>query len=143
MTDAAWFRELTVEARTENLDEVLAFVDGGLEERGCGPKVQMQIDVAVEEMFVNIANYAYTHPNMGRPGWAMVRMEFQGDAVVITLIDGGVPYNPLARPDPDVTLPAGERQIGGLGIYMVKKSMDSVSYEHKDGQNIFTMRKVL
>ena len=131
--------ELTLEAKVENLDEVLAFVDGQLEQVDCPLKTQMQIDVAVEELFVNIAHYAYT-PNVGT---ATIRVDVMLDpkAVAITFIDRGVPYDPLKKPDPDVTLPAEERQIGGLGIYMVKKSMDSMDYEYRDGQNILRILK--
>ena len=133
--------ELNIEAKTENLDKVLAFVDQHLEERGCAVQVQMQIDVAVEELFVNIAQYAYA-PGIGV---ATIRLEIQEDpfVVVITFIDNGIPYNPLAKEDPDITLSAEERQIGGLGIYMVKKSMDDMSYEYKDGQNILQIKKQL
>lgn len=133
--------ELNIEAKTENLDKVLAFVDQHLEERGCAVQVQMQIDVAVEELFVNIAQYAYA-PGIGV---ATIRVELQEDplVVVITFIDNGIPYNPLAKEDPDITLSAEERPIGGLGIYMVKKSMDEVSYEYKDGQNILRIKKQL
>lgn len=133
--------ELNVEAKTENLDQVLAFVDSHLEEKGCAMKVQMQLDVAVEELFVNIAQYAY-HPDIGK---AIIRVEVQEEplAVIITFIDNGVPYDPLAKEDPDITLSAEERQIGGLGIYMVKKSMDDISYEYKNGQNILRIKKNL
>ena len=133
--------ELNIEAKTENLDKVLAFVDQHLEERGCAVQVQMQIDVAVEELFVNIAQYAYAPDT----GVATIRVELQEDplVVVITFIDNGIPYNPLAKEDPDITLSAEERPIGGLGIYMVKKSMDDMSYEYKDGQNILRIKKQL
>ena len=133
--------ELTLEAKVENLDEVLAFVDKALEELDCPPKAQMQIDVSVEELFVNIANYAYA-PGTGS---ATIRVTKQNDpiGVAITFIDSGVPYNPLAKKDPDITLSAEERQIGGLGIYMAKKSMDSIEYEYTDGQNMLTIRKAI
>ena len=133
--------ELTLEAKVENLDKVLGFVDQFLEKMGCPPKVQMQIDVAVEELFVNIASYAYT-PNVGM---ATIRVETEQDParVSVTFIDRGIPYDPLAKADPDITLPAEKRQIGGLGIYMVKKSMDKVEYEYRDGQNILTIRKAV
>ena len=132
-------KELTLDAKVENLDEVLAFVDAELEAAACPSKTQMQIDVAVEEMFVNIAHYAYT-PGTGT---ATLRVKTERDpgAAEITLIDRGIPYNPLAKPDPDVTLSAEERKIGGLGIYMVKKSMDEVNYEYRDGQNVLTLKK--
>ncbi len=130
---------LELEARAENLPKVLAFVDGELEQRDCPMKTQMQIDIAVEELFVNIANYAY-HPEIG---WASVVVEVLDDplSVSVTFMDSGEPYDPLAKADPDTTLSAEERQIGGLGIYMVKKSMDEIAYEYKDGQNILTIKK--
>ena len=131
--------ELTIDARMEDLDEMMAFVDGQLEEYGCPAKVQIQIEVAVEEIFVNIASYAYT-PETGP---ATVRMRIQDDVAVITFIDSGVPYDPLAKPDPDVTLSAEERPIGGLGIYLVKKSMDSVSYNYESGKNVLQLEKRL
>ncbi len=138
---------LTVEARTEMLDEALAFIDKYLEAYGCSPRSQMHIDMAAEEIFVNIASYAYTP----RIGTAQISLEIetedtpggQVDTAVITFTDGGFAYNPLDKPDPDVTLPAGERPIGGLGIYIVKKTMDTVTYEYKDGKNILRMRKRL
>ncbi|MBQ3396267.1 MAG: ATP-binding protein [Synergistaceae bacterium] len=134
-------KELTLDADVKNLDEVLAFVDEQLEVHDCSPKIQMQIDVAVEELFVNIAHYAY-NPETGP---ATVRVEIQENplSVIITFIDNGVPYDPLAKPDPDVTLSAEEREIGGLGIYMVKKSMDNIEYEYKDGKNILKIQKNL
>ena len=131
--------DLTLDAVVDNLEKVLAFVNERLEALDCPPKVQMQIDVAVEEIFVNIASYAYAP----KTGQATIR--FQTDAATgaaeITFIDRGAPYDPLAKPDPDVTLSAEERQIGGLGIYMVKKSTDDMRYEYRDGQNILTLVK--
>ncbi len=133
--------ELTIKATVDNLNNVLAFIDEELEKLDCPMKVQMQIDVAVEEIFVNIASYAYI-PDIGD---ATIKMEPISDsnAVSITFFDSGVPYDPLAKPDPDVTLSAAERQIGGLGIYMVKKSMDDMKYQYQDGQNILTLVKNL
>lgn len=130
---------LELEARAENLPKVLAFVDGELEQRDCPMKTQMQIDIAVEELFVNIANYAY-HPEIG---WASVMVEVLDDplSVSVTFMDSGEPYDPLAKADPDTTLSAEERQIGGLGIYMVKKSMDDISYEYREGKNILKIKK--
>jgi anti-sigma regulatory factor (Ser/Thr protein kinase) len=134
-------KELEIEALSENLPQVLAFVDEQLEAADCPMKIQIQIDIAVEEIFVNIAHYAYA-PETGK---AMVRIETLADppSVDITFIDNGVPYDPLAKADPDITLSAEERQIGGLGIFMVKKSMDDVKYEYLDGHNILTLKKGL
>ena len=132
-------KELTVDATIENVAAVTAFADEQLEQLDCPMKTQIQVDIAIDELFGNIANYAY---NL-EIGVATVRIEVTEDplAVVITFIDNGVPYDPLAKADPDVTLSAEKRQIGGLGIYIVKKSMDNISYEYKDGMNILTIRK--
>lgn len=134
-------KELELAATTENLNAVLAFVDEELEAVGCSMRSQMQIDIAVEEIFVNIAHYAY-NPEVGK---ATIRVEVQPEplAVSLTFLDQGVPYDPLAKADPDVSLSAEERQIGGLGIFMVKKSMDDVQYRYENGRNILTLKKTL
>ena len=131
--------ELNLLAALENLDQVLDFVNRHLETYQCPMKAQMQIDIAIDELFSNIAHYAYT-PDTGE---ATVRVEVTESplAVIITFIDHGVPYDPLAKEDPDTTLSAEERQIGGLGIYMVKKSMDEIAYRYQDGQNILMIKK--
>ena len=131
--------ELDIVAIPDNMDEVQAFVSERLEAVDCSPKAMMQIAVAVEEIFVNIANYAYA-PEEGK---ATVRIEVYGDplTVAITFVDHGKPYDPLAKADPDVTLPASERAIGGLGIFITKKVMDDVMYEYKDGKNVLTLKK--
>ena len=132
-------KQLDIEARVENLDTVIAFVDEQIETLDCPPKIQMQIDVAVEEIFVNIANYAY-NPEVG-PATIRVEINKEEPAVEISFIDHGVKYDPLAKEDPDITLSAKERAIGGLGIFMVKKTMDDITYEYKDGQNILKIKK--
>ena len=134
-------KELILAATVENIEVVTDFVNEQLEELDCPMKVQMQIDIAIDELFGNIAHYAY-NPEVGD---ATVRVEVTEDplAVVITFIDSGVPYDPLAKEDPDTTLSAEDRKIGGLGIYMVKKSMDDITYEYKDGQNILAIKKSL
>jgi anti-sigma regulatory factor (Ser/Thr protein kinase) len=133
-------KQITVRAITDNLSKVAAFIDGELEEAGCAMKAQMQIDIAVEELFVNVAKYAYENG-----GDVSVSVSISGDppACHITFDDCGVPYDPLAKPDPDVTLSAEKRAIGGLGIFMVKKSMDDMKYEYKDGHNILTISKFI
>ncbi|MCR4863054.1 MAG: ATP-binding protein [Ruminococcus sp.] len=131
-------KELIIEALTENLPEVIAFVDEQLEAADCSVKTQMQIDIAVEEIFVNIAKYAYGDER----GNVTIKTVLTSSSFEITFIDNGAPYDPLAKPDPDVTLSAEERQIGGLGIFMVKKSMDEVKYQYIDDQNCLTLVKV-
>ena len=132
-------KKLTVEADRDRLDEVLSFIDETLEENDCSPKAQMQIDIAAEEIFVNIASYAYA----GEKGDAIITIDISDDpaSAVIVFEDSGAQFDPLAKPDPDITLPAEERQIGGLGIFMVKKSMDEVTYRYENGRNILTIRK--
>ena len=132
-------KELSVRAVTGNLPLVLQFVDENPEALDCSPTDQMQVDVAVEEVFVNIASYAY-NPEEGP---AVVRFETTQDpvSVIIGFMDRGVPYNPLARPDPDISLPLRERQRGGLGIFLTRQYMDGVDYQYRDGQNILTLKK--
>ncbi len=134
-------KELTIEATPENVDTVIEFVDAQLEEYGCGMKEQMAIDVAIDELFGNIAHYAYK-PDVG---YATVRVDVLKDplSVEVTFIDNGKQYAPLAKEDPDTTLSVEDRPIGGMGILIVKKSMDAVNYEYKDGKNILTIKKRL
>ena len=136
-----YLNEIDIEAVEDNLGRVMAFVDENLEAAGCSMKSQMQIDIAVEEVFVNICKYAYV-PDKGR---AVVRVGVSDEPVQvkITFIDHGHPYDPLQKDDPDVTLAAEDRPIGGLGIFMVKKTMDAVEYEYRDGSNILTLVKNL
>ena len=133
--------ELTVEATLDNLTLVTAFLEEHLEEASCPLKAQMQICVAAEEIYVNIAHYAYGPET----GMASIRLTLEEEPPSMTLrfLDSGVPFDPLKKPDPDVSLAAEEREIGGLGIFMTKKVMDEVCYEYKDGQNILTMKKRL
>jgi anti-sigma regulatory factor (Ser/Thr protein kinase) len=132
-------KELTLEAVKENITAVTMFVDEQLESFECSMKAQMQLDVAVDELFANIANYAYP----GGVGNATIQIEFEPSErmVSITFIDSGIPYDPLKKPDPDVTLSAEERSIGGLGIFLVKKTMDDMTYRFENNQNIVTIRK--
>ena len=134
-------KEYTIDAKVANLDHVLALVDEELEAAGCPMKTQMQLDIAVEEIFVNIASYAYKD----REGTARITITTEDDPskAVISFADTGEPFDPLAKPDPDITLSAEERQIGGLGIFMVKKSMDDVTYKYENGENILTISKLL
>lgn len=134
-------KELIVEADRMNLPQVQMFIDEQLEEAGCPMATQITIDIAVEELFVNIASYAYGDDS----GKAVVQVSVHEEplSVEITFIDNGVQYDPLAKADPDTTLSAKERKKGGLGIFMVKKTMDNVSYEYKDGKNILTIKKNL
>lgn len=132
-------KELEIEALVDNLDAVIAFVDEQLEEMDCPPKIQIQIDLAVEEIFVNIANYAY-QPETGNAA-VCVETDAAQQTVTITFTDRGMPYDPLAREDPDITQSVEERQIGGLGVFLVKQTMDDVQYEYRDGMNILTVCK--
>ena len=133
-------KELRLKATLGGVKEVLAMIDSELNAHHCPMETRVELDVAVEELYVNIANYAYA-PDTGE---ALVRIvcEERPAACEITFIDNGIPFDPLAKPDPDLELPIEERPIGGLGIYMVKNSMDGVYYERKDGQNILTIRKL-
>lgn len=131
--------EMTVEAKVENIPAITAWIDEELEKVGCSIKAQMQIDVAIDELFSNIAYYAYA-PDTGE---ATVRFGFDpaSRTATITFIDSGKPYNPLERNDPDITKTVEERTVGGLGIFLVKKTMDSLNYHYSEGRNIFSIQK--
>ena len=129
-------KELWIEAKTENLDAVLQFVSEQLEASDCPVKSQTQIAIAVEEIFVNIAYYAY------RPetGGVLIRVAV-GDEVVVEFEDEGKPYDPLEQDDPDISAVAEEREIGGLGVFMVKNIMDAVEYRREGDKNILLIKK--
>ena len=133
------YDEITVQADVKNLGAVQGFIEERLEAAECSMKAQVQIGVAVEEIYVNICHYAYK--DKGGSGDAMVKMRVEDGMAEIVFEDSGIQYDPLANEEPDITLSAEERQIGGLGIFITKKTMDDVSYEYKDGKNILTLRK--
>ena len=132
--------ELKISAKIENLDQVKEFVLSRLEEAGFGMRQLLQVELAVEEIFSNITSYAY-HPEDG-DAWIGCHVE-NGEPVraVIEFMDAGTPYNPLNKEDPDITLSAEEREIGGLGIFLTKKQMDSLEYKYEDGKNILLITK--
>lgn len=134
-------KELTVAAVTDNIAAVTDFVNEQLEALDCPRKAQIQIDIAIDELFSNIAHYAYS-PETGD---ATVRVEVSENpvSVSITFIDRGIPYDPLTAADPDTQLSAEARTAGGLGIFLVKKSMDEITYRYENGSNILTIRKNL
>lgn len=134
-------KELTVEADTEQLETVTAFLNEQLEAKSCTMKVQTQLEIVVEEIFANIANYAYP----SKKGQVTIRIIVEEEtlSMVITFIDSGIPYDPLKKEDPDITLSAEEREIGGLGVFLCKKLVDDMHYEYKDGKNILTIQKKL
>ena len=129
----------TFPAKVEALSDVLGFVDETLESYECPMKTQMTVCVAIEEVFVNVANYAYGEGE----GDMTLGIGFDAESREITfrMTDKGTPFDPLKKPDPDITLPAEDREIGGLGIFITKKTMDSVTYAYENGENILTMIK--
>ena len=132
-------QEITMKAVIESIPAVTDFVDAQLEAIDCPMKAQMQINVAIDEIFSNISHYAYP----GSEGEATVRFEYdpQVKEAKVCFRDHGVPYNSLNKSDPDVTLPAVERAVGGLGIFLVKKLMDRITYEYTDGMNVLCIIK--
>ncbi len=132
--------EREFEADDTCLPEVLAFLEEELERHDAGTKQMMALSLALEEAFVNVAHYAYENMPQGK---AWVSLSFEGDQVFITLKDRGMEFDPLANKDPDITASAEDRQIGGLGIFMIKKSTDSCSYKRENGYNILTMAKTI
>ena len=137
--EGALMTSKTFPAKIEALSDVLGFVDQMLDSYECSMKIQTAVCVAIEEVFVNVANYAYGDGT----GDATLEIGFREEdrSVTFRLSDEGIPFDPLKKPDPDITLSIEERQIGGLGIFIVKKTMDSVSYTYENGKNILTMIK--
>ena len=129
--------ELKLLASDDTLADVQKVMEKQLDDNHCPEPVKMALLIAAEEIFINIAHYAYD----GKPGEAIVQMETTQHLFRAVFKDHGMPYNPLAKKDPDITLSAEEREIGGLGIFMVKETMDRVYYEFQNGWNIFTMEK--
>ena len=129
----------TFKAKTEALSDVLGFVDEMLEKYQCPMKIQMAVCVAIEEVFVNVARYAYENGegdvNLG------IGFDPESREFTFRMTDWGVPFDPLEKPDPDITLSAEDREIGGLGIFITKKTMDSVAYAYENGENVLTMTK--
>ena len=123
----------------ESIPTITAWIDEVLESLGALTKAKMQLDVAVDEIFGNISHYAYPDGE----GSASVRLEYEEDARMfsVTFTDEGIPFDPLSQKEPDTTLGLEERQIGGLGIFLVKKTMDDVRYEYRDGKNILCLKK--
>ena len=132
-------KEWTFEAKINRIPWLTEQIDALLEGLDCPIKAQMQIDVAIDELLANIASYAYETGE----GQVTVRFDFQPDdrTVALTFIDKGIPYDPLAKPDPDVALEVEKRSVGGLGIFLVKKTMDDMTYARRDGHNMLTIRK--
>ena len=128
-----------MEAVRENIPRITEFVDAALEQMNCSVKTQMAIDIALDEILANICHYAYA------PGTGTVEVCVDHDeenrTAEITFRDRGVPFDPLQKEDPDTTLTAEQRQIGGLGIFLVRKTMDAVEYRREDGCNVLTIRK--
>jgi len=124
-------------AEIEQLGAVTAFLEEELEKADCSPKLIITFEIALEELFVNVARYAYPDSK----GTVKIGIDVSDGVIAVRFIDSGVPFNPVAKPDPDITESAEKRKIGGLGIYMVKKSMDSMEYEYRDKQNILIIRK--
>jgi len=131
--------EMRVQAILENIPEVLNFLKNSLMQSNCEAETISQLELAVEEIFVNIASYAYTKGQ----GQAIIRIDLSDTTRLLTLQfeDTGVPFNPLNKEAPDINAPLENRDIGGLGIFIVNTIMDEVSYEYKDNKNILTLKK--
>ena len=130
-------KEVRLEATIENAEKAVNFLAEQLETVGCDPKENRKIQLAVEELLVNVASYAY--PDGG--GYVTLGVSPEDPAVTIEIWDSGIPYDPLKKADPDKNIPLRERKIGGWGIYLAKRLMDEISYEYVDGKNHVTMRK--
>lgn len=134
-------KEITIDALIENINTVTAFVDDLLDEIDCPMKSKIQIHIVIDEILGNICHYAYKDS----VGTVTVSVKYQNTpkTICLTFTDNGIPYNPLETEDPDITLSSEERDIGGLGIYLVKRNMDEIKYEYINKQNRLWMEKKL
>lgn len=134
-------KELILQVSADRLEEVQEFVRGEMEAAGSSFKAISQVEIAVEEIYINIANYAYPSGE----GEVVIRCKTGTETpkVTIQFVDAGTPFDPLEKEDADISLSAEERSVGGLGILMVKKLMDEVTYCYEEGKNILTIVKYL
>ena len=130
--------EKNFNASIDELDNVLNFIDNEIKDINDN-KLLTKFNLVVEEIFVNIVSYAYEDKNANNT--VTISIKDNDDKTIITFIDSGKHFNPLIKDDPDISLSADERPVGGLGIYLVKKMMDNVEYEYKDNKNILTIEK--
>lgn len=133
--------KITVPAELKQLAAVMTMINNRMSLLNCTQRTRMQIKVAVDEIFCNIARYAYD----GEEGTITVQVEEEDTppGLTIAFVDRGIPFNPLTAREPNLTAPAKKRPVGGLGLYIVKKTMDKVSYEYKDGYNVLTIQKYI
>ena len=130
---------LRLPAKLDGINEILNFVGSFLEAHGAAPQICNQMRMSMEELCANVALYAYPSGD----GWIEIRGSVEDGAATFKIIDGGTPFNPLAKPDPNILLSGEERSIGGLGIFMVKNMVDEIEYDNCDGCNCLTLRKQL
>lgn len=131
------FEVYVFDADESELENIIGLVEEKLGETDASMKAVIQITVAIEEIFVNIAHYAYESGS----GRMLLGIKRYGEIIEIRFADCGMPFDPLSAKEPDVSLQAEERDIGGLGILMVRKTMDEVLYKYENRQNILTLIK--
>ncbi|MDR0908506.1 MAG: ATP-binding protein [Spirochaetaceae bacterium] len=135
---------LHIGASESNLDTVLDWVEHILENNAVDNKTIGRIKVVSEEVFINIAQYAYKEQNISaNEAVADITLDIHDNKLTLSFNDRGVPFNPLEKSDPDISADIEDRPIGGLGIFITKKWMDTVQYERKDGKNVLTLEKIL
>ena len=122
-------------ANRYELPNIQRFVKEEVSKQNCDPKVANQISLAIEEMFVNIADYAY----QGKKGNCFLTIEFNDNKFTFTFEDEGIPFNPIEKENPNINLPVQDRKVGGLGIYITKTIMDEVKYKYENNKNILTL----
>ena len=132
--------KITVNGEKKQLATVLNFIEKNLNQHSPSPKFIMQLELSIEEIFINIVEYAYKNDS-NQKITISYNSKKDPQRVIISFLDEGTPYNPLSNPDPDITLPLKEREIGGLGLFLVKKNVDNINYEYKDKKNILTIEK--
>ncbi len=133
--------KLILTAKIENLNKVFDFLDAQLSSLAYNMKAKLQLELSIEEAYVNISKYAYTSDK----GEVEILSSVDEDPLQITVqfVDSGIPYNPLKTEDPDLFTDTEEKELGGLGIFLIKKNVDNIKYKYHNGKNILTLQKKL
>lgn len=131
--------EIILKSNSENLSSLLLKIEEFLEDKGISTKSILQLELTIEELFINICNYAYETEGEIKIQYELLENPLM---MIMNFIDEGIEFNPLDEEAPDLTLSADEREIGGLGLTIVRNNVDNIDYKYENNQNILTVEKI-
>ncbi|KZX10305.1 ATP-binding protein [Methanobrevibacter curvatus] len=135
--------KIVVPGKVEYLSQVQEFINSKLKYYELLPKFQMQLELVIEEIFINIVKYAHMEDSSENKIVIYSLFDEESSVLTIKFVDKGIPFNPLKEEDPDLNADIENRKIGGLGLFLVKKNTDELEYKYKKGKNILTFKKSL